>query len=692
MSATPPARSALRWLVPLAVFALVWLVFQPALRAEFLHFDDDQVITGNRAFRGLRAEHLSWMFRTSHLGHYQPASWLSFAVDYELFGLDAAAFHRTNVLLHALCAVAFYAFARLLFGRALPGRASGSLSAILAAGAAAALFALHPLRAESVAWVTERRDVLSGLFLMLGLGAWLRWAPTGPLAEGANPAPRSSRLAALGSALAAVGVFFASVELERGHVFELSGLGAIGLVIANGCLAVCAANACRAAPTAAPGDSRTGGRWYWLALACVVVSLFAKAWGIVLPAVLLVLDVWPLRRLRGPRDGWPLVAEKLPFVSLSIAFAALAAWAQATQIDTMKGLGDHTLVERIAQGAYGLAWYPWKTLVPTGLVAIYELPEVLSLSDPRFLVPLLAVVAVTLALWLMRRRAPGLLAAWVVFAIVVSPVLGVAQSGPQLVADRYSYLSCMPFALLAGAALLVARPTVVVGGVLAAVIVVVGVLGRQQAAVWRDSGTLWEHALAERPDTPMAMILLASHYQRRAAGETDGASLRLDLDRARELLERAAELTDDAHVPSGLANVHGVLAGLEPARAGEHRARATTYAREALDRAHATGTFTPHYRLGYGSALWNAGRLDEALGHIEWFARMVPEDPTGLALYGRALAALGREAEARGPLERALTLAPRDVEAWRALIGVYETLGNAAGAAEARRRVAELGG
>ncbi len=199
MTRAPETPAALRWLAPAAVVALVWWVFSPALAAEFLHFDDDQVITGNLAFRGLDGEHLAWMLRASHFGHYQPLTWLSFAVDHALFGLDAGAFHRTNVILHALCALAVYGFARALFGRQWSDR-----DPTVAAALVALLFALHPLRAESVAWVTERRDVLSGLLLVLGLGAWLRSVPRGRGSDEPHEEPQGSAHAALGALLAAL--------------------------------------------------------------------------------------------------------------------------------------------------------------------------------------------------------------------------------------------------------------------------------------------------------------------------------------------------------------------------------------------------------------------------------------------------------------------------------------------------------
>jgi hypothetical protein len=155
-----------------------------------------------------------------------------------------------------------------------------------------------------------------------------------------------------------------------------------------------------------------------------------------MPALLLVLDVWPLRRVRGPGAVWRLVAEKAPFVALTLVFARLATWAQAGAGEAMRALSDHGPGERLVQALYGLAWYPAKTVAPLDLAPIYALPPELSLADPRFALPALAVLAATALLVAMRRRWPGALAAWVAFAVIVSPVLGLAQSGPQLVADR----------------------------------------------------------------------------------------------------------------------------------------------------------------------------------------------------------------------------------------------------------------
>ena len=153
-----------------AVFALTVLAFLPALDAGFLAWDDDVNFTQNPHYRGFSAEHLGWMFGGFHVGHYMPLTWLSAALDHALWGMDPRGYHLTNVLLHATGAL----FACLALRQLLSLLEVGTARTRLFAAAAGALFfALHPLRVESVAWVTERRDVLSGALLLASVWAWL---------------------------------------------------------------------------------------------------------------------------------------------------------------------------------------------------------------------------------------------------------------------------------------------------------------------------------------------------------------------------------------------------------------------------------------------------------------------------------------------------------------------------------------
>src|SRR5262245_9417533 len=217
------------YLVPGLVALITFVVFSPALRNGFVNWDDFETIVENQNIRGFTWSLLRWMFTTFHLGHYQPLSWLSFSLDYLLWGLEPFGYHLTNILLHSANAVLFYFVSRRLLALAAP-----SINAVvlhLAAGFSALIFASHPLRVESVAWATERRDVLSGFFLLLTVLSYLK-------AVSAETDPRSWR------------------------------------------------------------------SWITVAVVLYVLSLLSKASGMTLPLVLLVLDVYPLRRLGGGAGRW----------------------------------------------------------------------------------------------------------------------------------------------------------------------------------------------------------------------------------------------------------------------------------------------------------------------------------------------------------------------------------------------------
>ena len=172
-----PSRTAARsetaglnWLIPAAAAALTFFVFLPALKNGFVSWDDIENITANQKFRGLGWAQLKWMFTTFHMGPYQPLSWMTYGLDYLFWGMDPFGYHLTNVVLHSLSALVFcLLFHRLLVLGAGPAAGRDRTGAALAAAFAALFFSVHPLRVESVCWVTERRDVLFGLFYLLAL-------------------------------------------------------------------------------------------------------------------------------------------------------------------------------------------------------------------------------------------------------------------------------------------------------------------------------------------------------------------------------------------------------------------------------------------------------------------------------------------------------------------------------------------
>jgi tetratricopeptide (TPR) repeat protein len=617
--------------------------FWPAADAAFVNWDDGLTVTENLGFRGFDPEHLGWMWTTSHAGHYQPLSWLSLAADHARLGLtppeypEAAGFHRTNIALHAATSVALYLLAwnALALAFANGSRAPARVHLALAAAFAALVHAVHPLRCESVCWVTERRDVLSGLFFVLSVLAYLRagekpgamWLRTRPL------------VVAVAAGAGALACFFSSVATSDPTRLAGSGLGAVGVALALLLLGVSAVAAARAAP----GRSQL---WALLCPLLLLLSLFAKAWGIVMPALLLVIDFWPLRRRLDLRSAAALAAAKAPFIAMSVAFGFLARWAQTAQQGSVDFLQVHGVADRAIQSLYALAFYPAKTLVPTGLVPLHPIPDDLGWLEPRFAVAALVSIGITVVLVLRVRRNPGWLAAWIAYAVIVSPVLGFQQTGPQLVADRYTYLAGIPFALLAGAALLRALNSggvpARVGAVLAlAIVFVLGAATWRQSAVWKSSEALWTHARDVGPPTAMSALNLGLVRAEQARAHTDPARRAALRREAFALFEEGARQRPGnelfaLNTAILLAEDVDALPVGERARTLE---RASQLADGAIRAAESKGIQSAVYYLQHGRILMAQDRVDEAGRRFERAAALRPEWPEARVRLGGALLA-----------------------------------------------------
>src|SRR6059036_794010 len=527
------AQRWVRWLAPLLVALFTLAAFLPALQNQFVNWDDKDNFLDNPHYRGLGWTHIRWMW-TTHLGHYIPLTWMTLGLDYLLWGMNPVGYHLTNLLLHAANAVVFFFVVRRLLARALPSPSEHGYALEVSAGVAALVFAIHPLRVESVAWATERRDVLSGLFYLLTILLYLR----------------------------------AREREERGR------------------------------------------GWYWLSVAAFVCALLSKSMVVNLPIVLLILDVYPLRRLGGAVGWWSeparrVYVEKIPFVLLAAAASAIALMAQLSH-DTMVSVVQLSGLGRLAVSMYGVSFYLWKTVAPVNLSPLYELPPTVNPWAPPFLLSYGVVVAITAIVLAFRRRVPGLPAAWVAYVVVLLPVLGIFQSGPQIAADRYTYLAGLGWAILAGAGLLSCWRTwrgsktgtpaaLLVAGVAICVVVGLGVLTWNQVQVWRDSERLWAHALAIDPDSPVAQNNFGYELDRR-----------------------------------------GKLA-------------------EAIDHYRQALRIKPDYALAHtnwGAALGRQGKPAEAIDHYRQALRIKPDDALAHTNLGLALTLQGKLAEAFEHLQR----------------------------------------
>ncbi len=598
-----PGKGWVSWLVPLLIAVVTFAAFLPALHNQFVNWDDDKNFLENPHYRGLGWTQLSWMW-TTHLGHYIPLTWMTFGLDYLLWGMNPLGYHLTNLLLHAANAVVFFFITRRLLTRALPSPSERGHTLAVSAAFAALVFAIHPLRVESVAWATERRDVLSGLFYLSAVLAYLR----------------------------------ACDREERGR------------------------------------------GWYWGAVALFAGALLSKSMAVNLPVVLMILDVYPLRRL-GESIGWRskparrIYVEKIPFVLLAAVASAIAVMAQFS-IHAALPLAQLSVPGRLAVSAYGLSFYLGKMIVPVNLSPLYELPRTVSPWAMPFILSFGLAIAITAIVLSLRRRMLGLPAAWLAYLVVLLPVLGIFQSGPQIAADRYTYLAGLGWAILAGAGLLSSwsRLPFLLIGLVVFIPVGLGTLTWNQVQVWHDSKTLWAHALAIDPNSSVAQndfgealaqqgkpAEAIEHYRQALNIKPDYADAHYNLGGA---LAQQGKLADAIHhyqralqITPGDADAHtnwgGALAQQgKLAEAAEHYQQAL---RIKPDHAAAHNN--------WGAALTRQGNLAEAIEHYRQAVNIKPDYADAHYNLGGALAQQGKLADAIHHYQRALQITPDDADA-----------------------------
>jgi tetratricopeptide (TPR) repeat protein len=360
----------------------------------------------------------------------------------------------------------------------------------------------------------------------------------------------------------------------------------------------------------------------------------------------------PLRRL---------LLEKVPFLALAGAFGAAALFAQR-QASALVDFHAYGAAQRLAQAFFGLAFYARKTLAPLHLSPLYEIPVSIGVWQAPFALSALAVSAAAACLLFWGRRRPAWPAAAACYAAFLAPVLGTAQSGPQLVADRYTYLSCLGWALLAAAGALKlwrrqrARPLTT--GLAVLVVAILAGLTRGQIAVWRDSQSLWEQVLRVEPDSK--------------TGHNYMANVLLEQGRLGEAL---------AHYRRSLS--------IDPSYAYAHYNLGNALVKEgklqeAVDEYRRALSLSPNFKLAHqnlGSALDRLGDLAGAVDEYQKALRIDPDFTDAHYNCGIVLAQQGRLEEAAEQYRQALRCDPRHKDARKNLGDVFFKQGDAAEAA-----------
>ncbi|MEY2430101.1 MAG: hypothetical protein QOJ40_2986, partial [Verrucomicrobiota bacterium] len=621
-------------------------MFLPAMRNGFVDYDDGDYVTANAHVQsGVNWENIAWAFRTGHASNWHPLTWVSHMIDCQLFGQNAGAHHLMNVLFHVANTLLVFLVLRRMTG-------SHWRSALVAA-----LFALHPLHVESVAWVSERKDVLSGFFFLLTLWAYSKYVTS---VEG--PASKKSEF---------------RMPKSEGNPNAKN-------------------------PNASASGTLHFALWYGLAVIFFALGLTSKPMLVTLPFVLLLLDYWPLRRVSGVppplltsarqaegrvtgggnRSSIPwLILEKVPFFILSVVSSVITFLAQkhGGAVSTSISMGA-----RIANALVSYGRYLGKFLWPQTLSVLYPHPGEWPAMQVLFCTALL--LGVTVVVIALARRRPYLLVGWLWFLGTLVPVIGLIQVGIQSMADRYMYLPMLGLLVMLVWGIGEALPSLqwgVKAQKLASAISLgaCACLSWRQEQYWRNSETLFRHTTKVTRDNYLAYNNLGfylSHQGRMAeAMENYRSALKIRpnyedahnnlgyaLAGQKKYVEAIAEYDEALRASPNHVEVHNNL-GNALAETGNTEAAITHY-RIAL--AQKPDHADAHNNLGIALAM--QGKFDEAIEQFRDAIRYKPKYASAHSNLGNALAIQHKIEEAIKEYQESLRLNPEDPQA-------HNNLGNA---------------
>ncbi len=539
------------------ILGMTLWVFLPVAGHDYIELDDpDYVRDNSRVLAGLTPLNLRWaMGAVGENSNWHPLTWLSHMADATLFGPAPGPRHLVNLGLHAAAAMLLFLFLQALVGRAWP------------AFLASALFAIHPLHVEPVAWISARKDLLSTLLWFAALALWL-W------------------------------------HLGR------------------------------------PGKAR-----YALSLGAYLLALMAKPMPVTHPLLLVLLDAWPLGRLRVPPDGkakwWRLAVEKLPFAVAAAASAVVTVIAQQRG-GALRGLAEYPLTVRVLNAPLAVVGYLVKMVWPARLALVYPHPGA-SLAAWKGVAAIGTLILITAGAVRLWRGRPYLAFGWAWFLVTLLPVAGIVQVGWQASADRYTYVPLTGLFLAAGlllaASLRRQSPAAVTAVVLVAVaLVALASAARRQVGWWRDSVTLFERTLAVTKDNYHIANNLGSVYNDQGRLADAERVLRMSLSvkpdysmaqynlgfvllRQGKYNESAFALSESVRLRPDV-NESWAMLGKALTRLGRHTEAVTAF-RSALMNGWSGDAET--YRL-FGMSLERLGRVDEAMRYLRSALLMNPAD------------------------------------------------------------------
>jgi len=535
----------------LFIFFLTCLVYTPALRNDFV-WDDVQYVTENSMIRSLNTHSLYRMLTSFHASNWHPLTWLSLAIDYTLWDLNPLGYHLINIILHGVnTLLVFFLVIQLKLktkqfnGMPLPFKTPLLISApaLIAPAVTALLFGLHPLHVESVAWVSERKDLLCALFVLLSILSYLSYT---------------------------------SSVVERHRLI-----------------------------------------WFNTCLLLFTLALMSKPMAVTLPIILLLLDIYPLKRLvQSPFKNSSVLLEKIPFFTLSIASSVITIMAQHTG-GALRSLERFSTDARLFNALRTLVFYLKKMIVPVKLVPFYPFPMHIHWLDLQYLLSIILVLTITAScLWMVKKGNYLLFTVWSYYLITLLPVLGIIQVGGQAAADRYTYLSSLSIFTLIGIGVswileksILSKRKRMLGGLVLLFILIFIFLSQltiKQIRVWRNSEILWSYIINAFPfprSDPLVHYNLGNAYAKKG-----------ELDKAISQYKQALILKPHyAEAHNNLGSIYSIKGRWD----------------EAIEEIEQALAINPSYAMAHnnlGSAYLNKGELDKAISQYKQALVIKPDN------------------------------------------------------------------
>ncbi len=445
-----------------AVALATFLAYLPTLHNEFVEWDDSSYIIKNPNIRSLNLAFLKWAFLGFHVSNWHPLAWISHAIDYRVWGLNPFGHHLTSIIIHAINTFTVVLLVFKLLD-VLPRRAHRNNKALLSTDQGSSiiavttglLFGIHPLHVESVAWVSERKDLLCAFFFLISILKYTQYAKSA-LSESVR-------------------------EIKFHQVFN----------------------------------------WYYLlTFIFFILALLSKPMAITLPVVLLLLDWYPLDRIRS-QTYKAILIEKIPFFTLSLFSAILTILAQKAG-GAIATIDEFPLSVRLIAGGNALVLYLWKMICPLNLIPFYPYPQDASLFSLKYFLAIVLVIAIS-SVCLIYWKRKFWTTVWAYYVVTLIPVLGIIQVGSQSMADRYTYLPSLSIfiAIGIGAAWVAVKlrkgrglaATVMVGAAFLTLLLFMSYLTIKQIRIWKSSYDLWSYVIKKEPDqVPQAYFGLGTFF------------------------------------------------------------------------------------------------------------------------------------------------------------------------------------